>query len=517
MSMRNSIKTGLLIVLMMLSIHGLQAASLKMPSAVNPGELFVVNLQPGSADNKVGLQFNATQLQFLGAVQGTPEIQMKSDSEVEIKPEAGKASGGYDLKFLPLIASGSMLLRVIDADGIKEFPVLFAVNNAGGSNSWIILVVALVLAFAGFKIWKYQKSAPEMMSTKSLFMNFEELEKARKQNFPDSDGEDQQPVPPTPAAVAEPKPAARPAAESAGKKTLKHVAVKEKPVEGQLARFTADPEEPAEKQPVIQPEVRVPASDKPAVSPPVVEKVATPVEKPVPPAEKPVAKAAGAADGKKTLKNKAVEVPVLSGRLADAPPVEKPQEKVSVDKPSDQDKRADQDKPVEQKKTAEPEKAAEPVEQAPEKKARPYGQAVTPMPGKSEEDPRTVQVLHEQFEAKKAQEHGDAGAKSSSGLVNPKERLVLAIEGAGKAYEAQGSVIRIGRLSENQICITASEVSRKHVEVTVSKGVVSVCPLTETNTTRLNGRTIKEKQTIKPGDTLSLGGTDFVVVKARAL
>ncbi|MDD3146371.1 MAG: FHA domain-containing protein, partial [Candidatus Riflebacteria bacterium] len=88
---------------------------------------------------------------------------------------------------------------------------------------------------------------------------------------------------------------------------------------------------------------------------------------------------------------------------------------------------------------------------------------------------------------------------------------------AGKAYEAQGSVIRVGRLSENQICITASEVSRKHVEITVSNGVISVCPLTETNTTRLNGRTIKDKQTIKPGDTLSLGGTDFVVVKVRAL
>ncbi|HPT47580.1 MAG TPA: FHA domain-containing protein, partial [Candidatus Rifleibacterium sp.] len=107
--------------------------------------------------------------------------------------------------------------------------------------------------------------------------------------------------------------------------------------------------------------------------------------------------------------------------------------------------------------------------------------------------------------------------RAATAPIEHKERLVFAIEGIGKAYEAQGGIIRIGRQSDNQICISASEVSRKHVEVTVSKGIVSVCPLTDTNVTRINGRTIKDKQTIKPGDTLNLGGTDFVVVKARAI
>ncbi len=101
--------------------------------------------------------------------------------------------------------------------------------------------------------------------------------------------------------------------------------------------------------------------------------------------------------------------------------------------------------------------------------------------------------------------------------VLPKERLVFALEGDGKPYEAQGSAIRIGRKKENQICIPANEVSREHIEVTASNGLVYVTPLTETNTTRLNGRSIKEKQVIKPGDTLNLGGLDFIVVKARAL
>jgi hypothetical protein len=43
----------------------------------------------------------------------------------------------------------------------------------------------VVLLVVGVKLWRYQKSAPEMMSTKSLFMNYEELEKARKMYFPE--------------------------------------------------------------------------------------------------------------------------------------------------------------------------------------------------------------------------------------------------------------------------------------------------------------------------------------------
>lgn len=131
-----------------------------------------------------------------------------------------------------------------------------------------------------------------------------------------------------------------------------------------------------------------------------------------------------------------------------------------------------------------------------------------------------VKAVEKPFVAEPAPESPakvEAPEQQPAGLVLPKERLVFSLEGNGKAYEAQGNVIRIGRRKENQICISASEISRDHVEISVSKGLVSVLPLTETNSTRLNGRTLTGKQIIKPGDTLNLGGTDFVVVKARAL
>ncbi len=177
--------------------------------------------------------------------------------------------------------------------------------------------------------------------------------------------------------------------------------------------------------------------------------------------------------GKKTLKNKAVEAPALAGRLAEV------DKDVNPAKPS----------PA---ATPEPEAKAPAIEKKPD--LTPAAQVSSSVAEPPQNQPAAV-----------------------AGLVQPKERLVFALEGDGKPYEAQGSIIRVGRKKENQICIPANEVSREHIEVTASKGLVYVMPLTETNTTRLNGRSVKDKQVIKPGDTLNLGGLDFIVVKARAL
>ncbi len=502
-------KTVLLVILLLLVMQVVHGAGLKVPTGIKPGELFVVNLQAEPADSLITLRFDAARLEFLGAVQGTPDLQQKSESEIEIRPESGKPAGSYELKFLPRLGSGSFAIKLVDAAGlIKEFPIEFSASEASGSYSWLILVVAAIFALAGYKIWGYQKTAPEMMSTKSLFMNFDELEKARKQNFPDESPAN------TSSKTAEPsvEPApSSPAPQSQGKKTVKQAAVKQKPLPASLARLDdhdqanvapAPPptneadkaEPPAEVASEVVAPVELPVAPaahgkktlkQPAVKenslPPALARLSdTPDDKPdslpgklsdadkpeipvVPPVPVPPTENINAAGGgKKTLKSKAVSAPVVSSRLAD-----------HVD---------DAAKPVQAAPVSKPASPA-----APEKTAR-------AVPAQTPEPPRAV-----------------------AAPVEPKERFVFAIEGIGKAYEAQGSIIRIGRQSDNQICISASEVSRKHVEVTVSKGIVSVCPLTDTNVTRINGRTIKEKQTIKPGDTLNLGGTDFVVVKARAI
>ncbi len=500
-TMPRSLKTGILFVLMLLAMPVLHGAGLKMPLSVQPEELFVVTLQTNASDSVISLRFDASRLEFLGAVQGTPDIQQKGDAEIEIRPSSGKPAGAYELKFLPHNGTGSLVLKMTDASGlIHEYPIIFSSAETGGGYSWVILIAALVFGIAGYKLWTYQKTAPEMMSTKSLFMNYEELEKARKQNFPD---EESSPAEQQPAEIVsgqsdsgqvkdvagqpsiaqgeiksekteEPAKPASPV-ETKGKKTVKHAAVKAPPLSDALSRLSEADEPPAVKpadSPVIPP---VP------VPPPLPEKVA-------PEAAQPPAKPESA--GKKTLKNKAVVAPVLSGRLAD-----------------EQEKLAKPESPSDIESVEKPEPVSEPKPaERPEKRAV---QPVVAVPVMPKPAPIEAEKVVPKPEAPKVEAHG--------GLVPHKERLVFALEGNGKAYEAQGSVIRIGRSSENQICISASEVSRKHVEISVNNGIVSVAPLTETNTTRLNGRTVKDKQTIKPGDTLSLGGTDFVVVKARAL
>lgn len=242
----------------------------------------------------------------------------------------------------------------------------------------------------------------------------------------------------------------------AGKKTQKNAAVQEKPEISPLSRLAA-----------LEAEARESSESE----------------------SKPVKAGGGSAagspesGGKKTLKNKAVEAPSLGGRLAEV------DENLNPAKPS-------------------PAVTPEPKIQAPAIEKKPDPKPVAQVIASSATEPPASQA-----DVKSPQNEPAAAAA----LVQPKERLVFALEGDGKPYEAQGSAIRVGRKKENQICIPANEVSREHIEVTASKGLVYVMPLTETNTTRLNGRSIKDRQVIKPGDTLNLGGLDFIVVKARAL
>ncbi len=445
-SMFSRYKTGIFLGLFVSLVQILCGASLTLPEKMRPGEMFVVSLQTETADEKIVLQFDAAHLQFLGAAQGTPDIQIRSDSEIEIKPASDKSGAVYDLRFLPLVV-GATTLKMQHAAGNSEFIVAFSAEEVSRGYSWVILLVAVVLLVAGIKIWKYQKSAPEMMSTKSLFMNYEELEKARKlygHDFTPATGSD----------------AGQHAPADAGKKTLKHSAVKlpqsaERGASGAVDQSPVMMPDAPEERPIVEPDEK-----------PVVEAVEESVA-----AESP-------SKAQKTLKKKAVQVQTVSDdRLA------------AVDNNAD-----------------------EPIKPAAEK----------PAPKKVSPAAQPAIVLPATDGDKKADSSDEKVAGSASEPVEPQrpastERFVFAMEGNSRAYEAQGSVIRIGRRKENQICITASEISREHVELTASKGVISVRPLTETNTTRLNGRLVKDSQVIKPGDTLNLGGTDFIVVKARSV
>lgn len=202
--MRNFIVV-LVVLLNLIVLSKVDAARLLLPNDVLQGKMFEVTIIPDNSDKRIVINYEAGFLQYMGAVQTTPDIQILNNNALEIKPEKTKFADKYVLKFLPLNKDvESIELGLKDEESLKKFNVVFK-KKTGRGYSWVILIVGVFLLFAGRKIWKYQKTAPQMMSTKSLFINYEELEKARKQ----FDSKSQQETKVTPdTAMSQPKPAA---------------------------------------------------------------------------------------------------------------------------------------------------------------------------------------------------------------------------------------------------------------------------------------------------------------------
>lgn len=474
-------KTMVLAVMLAMMILGtVFAADLQVPPTTKSGDLFVTTILPDSAtDKQVTVRFNALQIQFMGAVQGTPDIQIISDGEIEIKPDNGKLANVYELKFLALMASGSSPIKLQDQSGERSFAVNIFVPEAQRGYSWLILLGGVILLVAGIKVWRYQKSSTAMMSTKSLFMNYEELEKARKMYFPDED---------TPAVKG-----TTPDSPIDTNKTAESAAI---PAPKPFTSGGATAEAPA----VIPPPL---ASSKPT------ENSFTANKTQQSPAINPHSQ-----ESNEHLKNR------LAALFNDEE--EKDTKAEAAEKPDAV--RAVDVRPEE--------KSAVPVLEAVE--------AVEEMPVVAEIPPPVIEaapeasgsepVVEGPLKTRPMQQPAIKITVPASALNSPSVadtpptaiknyvRIVFAIEdGSGRRYEATGTAIRIGRKKENQICITASEVSREHAEVSLNNGTVAVRSLTESNTIQVNNRDIKGFAAIKPGDTLNLGGSNYVVQKARPI
>lgn len=167
------------------------SAQIDVPKQVKPGELFVVKIttEP-EKDNKILVKSEPGKVQFMGAVQGSPDIQMRSETLVEIEPTDNKPRC-YELKFIALGKTGESLFSVADYSGQRDLTIKFFAQEPSRNYSWMILAGGLVLLIFGIKLWRYQKSSLNMMSTKSLFMNYEELEKARKMYFGDNENSEE--------------------------------------------------------------------------------------------------------------------------------------------------------------------------------------------------------------------------------------------------------------------------------------------------------------------------------------
>jgi len=83
---------------------------------------------------------------------------------------------------------------------------------------------------------------------------------------------------------------------------------------------------------------------------------------------------------------------------------------------------------------------------------------------------------------------------------------------AGRVYDVR-SALRLGRHPYNEVSIDDPAVSRYHCWVVVEDGRVLVEDLASANGTFLNGQRVAKRVPLKPGDTIGLGGTVFVLAE----
>ena len=80
---------------------------------------------------------------------------------------------------------------------------------------------------------------------------------------------------------------------------------------------------------------------------------------------------------------------------------------------------------------------------------------------------------------------------------------------AGKVYDVR-SALRLGRHPYNEVSIDDPAVSRYHCWITLEDGRVLIEDLASANGTFLNRERVAERVPLKPGDSVLMGGTEFV-------
>src|SRR3954470_21010368 len=90
-------------------------------------------------------------------------------------------------------------------------------------------------------------------------------------------------------------------------------------------------------------------------------------------------------------------------------------------------------------------------------------------------------------------------------------KLVVEQGGRRRAFTVRSDKAVLGRARGCAVRIPSAEVSRQHCRLTVEDGLVQVKDLGSVNGTLLNGRKIRGKEYVRPGDNLTVGPVTFVV------
>ena len=96
------------------------------------------------------------------------------------------------------------------------------------------------------------------------------------------------------------------------------------------------------------------------------------------------------------------------------------------------------------------------------------------------------------------------------------ELTVVQGRSASNTIKLSDGVTTIGRHDACQLRIKSAQVSRKHCEVFVKKGLLLVKDLNSSNGTIVNGKRIEGQRVLEAGDELTIGPIQLRVVKIGA-
>jgi predicted component of type VI protein secretion system len=87
-------------------------------------------------------------------------------------------------------------------------------------------------------------------------------------------------------------------------------------------------------------------------------------------------------------------------------------------------------------------------------------------------------------------------------------RVLLAVEGKRMLVGPHGAVL--GRSRDCDIVLSATDVSRRHAEISPTDAGWKITDLGSTNGVRVNGRTVKSSQTLHDRDVIELGSVEAI-------
>ncbi len=443
-----------------------------------PGDLIVLELKMDPKAGKARFSFEAAMMQYVGSVVPTPEIQILSDSLLEITPEP-QGSGSFRLKFLttPAIATATVVLEV---GGARRNAVMFFRARVEKKEYHLhILLVAVLLLVLAWGVWRYQKKTPALMSTRSLFMNFEELQKAREEYFP-GDGHQK----PTPA----PAPSPVPQNETITRDAPTPEPPRNRPIAPLPSETGSWASDSAEKMGAA----RSPGADPAAKADPGANQESLPKSAGSPESlVKSDPRAKSGKDADPTTKVGIGSQPPVSG----SPNLERAS---SSSPPADSERPGSREIGQGAQESIPPSVDGRTLHRAP---ASGPGKAGTTPSGKTPSLGSRLSDLG--YPTEHPPEKKPARAAILFRMIDPE----------GNLFEGSAEEVSIGRRKESSIILTGAEISRNHVLIKLVSGAPHAVPQSSSNLTELNGKKITQATPIREGDTLSLGGTPFKVEK----